>query len=88
MDIRQIIITHLAAIVEENSPLPFPNPVPDDTRLEDFWLDSIAFTSLFVAIEEEVDFIPADILKGVAFPQTIGELVEMYETELRERVQA
>ncbi|MEM7534633.1 MAG: hypothetical protein AAF639_20810 [Chloroflexota bacterium] len=85
MNIREIVLTQLASIVEESSPLPFPDPVPDDTLIGDFWLDSIAFTNLLAKIEEIVGFIPIEILKGATFPETIGELVEMYESEALER---
>ena len=81
MNLREIILTQLAVVVEEHSSLPFPDLISDDIRLEDFWLDSIAYTSLLTAIEHEVGFIPTKILKGVAFPETIGELVEMYESQ-------
>lgn len=86
MNIRKIILTALASVVEEHSPLPFPDPVPDDMLIGDFWLDSIAFTSLLTSIEEGVGFIPVEILKGTTFPETIGEMVEMYEREASQEV--
>ena len=80
-DIREIVLTHLAAVVDEHSPLPFPDPVREELLMEDFWLDSLAYTSLFTTIEAEIGFIPAAILSGVALPETIGELIEMVEAE-------
>lgn len=86
MNIRETVLIQLAAVVEEHSPLPFPDVVPDNTLIGDFWLDSIAFTKLLTNIEESIGFIPIDILKGSTFPETIGELVEMCELEANEKV--
>lgn len=81
MQIREVVLKYLAVVVEENSPLPFTEQIEEEMLLEDFWLDSIAFTSLVTGIESEVGFIPLAILKGTDFPRTIGELVQMYENE-------
>ncbi len=81
MNIREMVLRHLAAVVTERSPLPFPAEVDDEMLLDDFWLDSIAFTALVTGIEAEVGFIPTEILKGVSFPETIGDLIEAYEFE-------
>ena len=81
MQIRAVVLKHLAAVVEANSPLPFPEVVNDEMFLDEFWLDSVAFTSLVTGIEAELGFIPFAILKGTAFPRTIGELVQAYEDE-------
>ena len=78
MDIRQIVYTHLAAVVSESSPVPFPDELSDETLLEDFWLDSVAFASLLDRIEKEVGYIPSAILDGALFPETFGELVSAY----------
>jgi acyl carrier protein len=48
--------------------------------VEDFWLDSLAYTSLFTVIEADLGFIPPDILDGETFPATVGELIAMYES--------
>lgn len=81
MQIREIVLKHLATVVETNSPLPFPEDVSDEMFLDDFWLDSIAFMSLVTGIETELGFIPLPILKGTSFPRTIGELIQAYEAE-------
>lgn len=82
MNIRETVLKHLAAVVAERSPLPFPAEVSDDMLLDDFWLDSIAFTTLVTGLETELGFIPEEILSGVTFPETIGELVAAYEEEM------
>ncbi|MEM7134877.1 MAG: acyl carrier protein [Chloroflexota bacterium] len=79
MSIREIIQEKLAAVVTENSPVDFPNDIDDEDRLEDFWLDSVAFAKLLTQIEEEVGYIPTQILEGDLYPETFGELVGAYE---------
>jgi acyl carrier protein len=86
MDIRAIILHQLKAAVEAFTPVSFPDNVSDEMFLDDFWLDSIAFTSLLSALEADLGFIPIGILTGVSFPQTIGELVKAYEDEASEAV--
>lgn len=78
MDIRELVQAKLAAVVAENSPVDFPDTIDDDDRLEDFWLDSVAFAALLTRIEEEVGYIPTPILEGDLYPQTFGELVGAY----------
>lgn len=86
MQIREIVLKHLAVVVAENSPLPFPDEVSDDMFIDDFWLDSIAFMSLITNIETELGFMPLAILEGVAFPRTIGELIQAYTDEIQEKI--
>lgn len=82
MDIRTIILKHLTTVVENFSPIAFPEHVADNMLLDEFWLDSVAFTSLLTGIEAEVGFIPKDILTGTYFPDTIGEFIALYQKEL------
>ena len=79
MTLREIIIKQLASIVEEYSPVPFPNDVSDDALFDDFWLDSVAYVSLTSRLETELGIVPEEIVSGVAFPETVGEFVELYE---------
>lgn len=78
MNIREIVQTHLSAVISESSPVPMPDEISDDAFLEDFWLDSIAFVALLDRIEKEVGYIPPDILEGALYPRTFGELVSAY----------
>lgn len=81
MDTRTIVLGQLQATVEAFTPRPFPPNVKNEKPLNDFHLDSVAFTSLLVALEQQFGFIPIGILRGVAFPQTVGELIAAYEEE-------
>jgi acyl carrier protein len=77
--IREIVRNQLALVVEEHSPVPFPETISDDDLLEDFGLDSVAFTSLLAQLEEELGHIPTSILEGEAYPETFGALVAAYQ---------
>jgi acyl carrier protein len=77
--IREVVRNKLASVVEEHSPVPFPETINDDDLLEDFGLDSVAFTSLLAQLEEELGHIPTAILEGDAYPETFGELVAAYQ---------
>jgi len=79
VSIREIVRSKLAAVVAENSLMPFPETLDDDDLLETFGLDSVAFTSLLTQLEEAIGFIPEAILEGEAYPETFGELVQAYE---------
>lgn len=81
MQIRSIVLSQLQSVTEEFTPLPFPENVHDDILLDTFRLDSIALTSLFVRLEEQLGFIPTMILDNNSIPQTVGELVHAYEVE-------
>ena len=78
MNIREIVKQELASAVAENSPVPFPEEIDDDAPLDEFWLDSIVFTALLIEIDKKVGYTPTDIVEGIFFPTTFGELVEAY----------
>ena len=83
MEIRTTILQQLQATVEQFSVLPFPAVVDDEMLLNDFHLDSVAFTTLLVGLEQQLGFIPLDILRGIAFPETVGELIAAYGNEVQ-----
>ena len=85
MDIREIVQNELALAVAENSPVPFPDNLDDDAPLDEFWLDSIVFTALLVAIDKKVGYTPAEIVEGIFFPTTFGELVAAYTNDELEK---
>ena len=79
MNIAQIVLTELQTIVTEHTP--FVIEVDELTLLEELHLESLAFTSLIVALETRIGFIPSPILQGMDFPESVGELIAMYERE-------
>lgn len=81
MSIRQVVLAQLKATVETFTPLPFPEDVEERWLLQDFMLDSVAFTSLLTRLEGELGFIPLGILAGIAFPETVGDLIDAYANE-------
>ena len=82
MDIRKIVLNKLEKAVVEHSPMPFPDEMDDDTELDIFGLDSLAFMGLLTSIEKDVGYIPRAILEGDLYPETFGELVSAYETDI------
>jgi acyl carrier protein len=85
MTMREIVVKHVAEVVEAHSSIPFPDDMTDETRLADLWLDSVAYTDLISRLEEAVDYIPTVILEGAFYPETIGELVSIYESAAEKR---
>ena len=85
MTMREIVVKHVAEVVEAHSSIPLPDDMTDETRLADLWLDSVAYTDLISRLEEAVDYIPTVILEGAFYPETIGELVSIYESAAEKR---
>tara|TARA_B100000676_G_scaffold304993_1_gene358258 strand:- start:1960 stop:2202 length:243 start_codon:yes stop_codon:yes gene_type:complete len=79
LNLRDTVQAKLAAVVAENSPVPFPDAIDDDDELDSFGLDSAAFMTLLAEIEEVVGYIPSAILEGDLYPETFGELVAAYD---------
>ena len=82
MNIRNIIFTRLKKAVAEHSPMPFPEEMDDDSELDVFGLDSLAFMDLLTGIEKDVGYIPRKILEGDLYPETFGELVYAYDKDV------
>ena len=82
MDIRKIVLNKLEQAVVEHSPMPFPDEMDDDIELDMFGLDSLAFMGLLTSIEKDIGYIPRAILEGDLYPETFGELVSAYETDI------
>ena len=81
MNIRNIVLTRLKNAVAEHSPMPFPEEIDDDSELDVFGLDSLAFMDLLTSIEQDVGFIPRKILEGDLYPETFGEFVSAYDSD-------
>lgn len=81
MDVRTVILEQLAALVAASSPIPFPAEVSDETMLDEFWLDSLAFVQLLTRIEAELGCPPLTFIDSVDFPRTIGDLVKAYQPQ-------
>lgn len=80
MTMREIVVKHVAEVVEMHSSVPFPDDVTDEIKLADLWLDSVAYTDLISRLEDAVGYIPPVILEGAFYPDTIGGLVSIYES--------
>jgi acyl carrier protein len=82
MNIQNIVIKRLEQAVAEHSLMPFPEDIDDDVELDMFGLDSLAFMELLTNIEKDIGYIPRAILEGDLYPETFGELVSAYETDI------
>ena len=82
MNIRNIVLNRLEKAVAEHSPMTFPKEIDDDIELDMFGLDSLAFMGLLTSIEKDIGYIPRAILEGDRYPETFGELVSAYETDI------
>ena len=79
MTIRETVLRHLAEVVTEYASFQLPADVTDATKLNAFWLDSVAYTAFISRLEEALGYIPPAILTSPVFPETIGDLVGIYE---------
>lgn len=82
MEMQHIVMSQLRRVVQEFTPYTMPSDVQHEMLLSDFQLDSLAFTSLLARLEQQLGVVPMGILRGTDFPQTIGELVTAYESEM------
>ncbi len=86
MNTREIVLQHLAEVIDAYGSFPFPDDVTDETKLDVFWLGSVVYTAFISRLEEEVGYISAAILEGAAYPETIGDLVRLYENAAEGKV--
>lgn len=79
MTIRETVLHYLSEVVAEYASFQLPDDVTDATKLDAFWLDSIVYTAFISRMEDALGYIPSPILEGAVFPETIGDLVGLYE---------
>jgi acyl carrier protein len=58
-----------------------PGEIRHATVLADTGLDSLGFTSLMVTMEQEFGIDPFSGVDEIVYPETFGELVELYQRE-------
>ncbi|ETW92486.1 MAG: hypothetical protein ETSY1_43415, partial [Candidatus Entotheonella factor] len=73
MTIRETVLHYLAEVVTEYASFQLPDDVTDATKLDAFWLDSVTYTAFISRLEEALGYIPAPILEGPLFPETVGD---------------
>lgn len=79
MNIQNIVETQLRLAIAEHSSVPVE--FDNESYLDEFQLDSVAFTAMLVQLEAKIGFIPDSMLSGIEYPETVGELVEMYQRQ-------
>lgn len=58
-----------------------PGNIRRDTILAQTGLDSLGFTTLMVTVEKEFGLDPFGGLDEITYPETFGQLVDLYERE-------
>ena len=74
--------TRIARIVIEEAQKcggSFSGPLARSTSLADTGLDSLGFAALMVALEKEIGHDPFSNEDEIQYPETFGELVDLYE---------
>ena len=77
MSVRLTIISQIEQVVKEQSrPIV---PLADDLALIESGLDSLCFAILVARLEDRLGMDPFTISDDVAFPETLGEFIGVYE---------
>lgn len=77
MSVRLAIISQIEQVVKEQSrPIV---PLTDDLALIESGLDSLCFAILVARLEDRLGMDPFSISDDVAFPETLGEFIGVYE---------
>ncbi len=77
MSVRLTIISQIEQVVkEQNRPIV---PLADDLALIESGLDSLCFAILVARLEDRLGMDPFSISDDVAFPETLGEFIGVYE---------
>lgn len=72
------ILVLMSEIAAENG-VQLRQDITDATVLLDSGLDSLGFAILVARLEEEVGFDPFTLMDEPVYPQTLGELVAIYD---------
>ena len=76
MDIRQTILSEMQNIAASHDR--DLAPLTDDLLLIDSGFDSLCFAILVARLEDELGIDPFSSAEGVAFPVTLGDMIELY----------
>jgi acyl carrier protein len=76
MDIRQTILSEMQNIAASHDR--DLAPLTDDLLLIDSGFDSLCFAILVARLEDELGIDPFSSAEEVAFPITLGDMIELY----------
>jgi acyl carrier protein len=76
MDIRQTILSEMQNIAASHDR--DLAPLTDDLLLIDSGFDSLCFAILVARLEDELGIDPFSSTEEVAFPVTLGDMIELY----------
>ena len=77
MTIREIVFSEIRKIGEEQAAQ--LAPLTDDLKLMDSGLDSLGFAILVARLEDVLGFDPFEKADQANYPETIGDLANLYE---------
>lgn len=77
-DLRTLIIQAMTTIASEYAQS-LRSDLHDDTPLLQSGLDSLGFAILIARMEEQLGYDPFTLMSEPVYPQTLGELVAIYE---------
>ena len=75
---KEKILTMLKEIASEND-VEINTNIASETVLLESGLDSLGFAILIARLEEELGYDPFTIMEEPVYPQTFGQLVEIYQ---------
>ena len=75
---RKKIISMMSEIAFENG-VKLNSQIDTDTVLLESGLDSLGFAILIARLEEELGYDPFTLMDEPVYPQTFGQLVEIYQ---------
>ena len=75
---KEKILTMMKEIASEND-VEINTNIASETVLLESGLDSLGFAILIARLEEELGYDPFTIMEEPVYPQTFGQLVEIYQ---------
>jgi len=76
--IKEKIISLMTEVASENG-VELNSKIDTDTVLLESGLDSLGFAILIARLEEELGYDPFTIMEEPVYPQTFGQLVDIYQ---------
>lgn len=81
MTIRETVVACVYKTVDNQALLVSDVELTDATQLTDLGFDSIAMAELFTHLEIALGYDPFVLMDELVYPETVGELVALYESQ-------
>ena len=79
MTIRNTIIKVMNEVFSKENDGQVMKNIDDEDILLDLGIDSLAYATVILQLEEDLNFVPFTLAKEAYYPQKFGELVRFYE---------